>query len=171
MNLDDLNERLVKNVSSVPDGMAKQSECDEVDDDDDSSETTEDIMPLFNRTIGTQTSPPLSPSSSTFGSETKLSPNSIPIQETSLKSLHSSLSTLLVPSPSSDAESSLSSQIRDLKQYLDNLSYPSLYPSATSSLAESKDDAVNKFKAEVRGVKGVLLSARNFPSGSSRAMG
>ncbi|KAL8939039.1 MAG: hypothetical protein Q9211_002921 [Gyalolechia sp. 1 TL-2023] len=171
-NLETLNERLMKIVSTVPDGIENYSDRgDGADDDEDSSETTEDIMPLFNRTIGTQTSAPPSLSSSIPGSEPKSSPNPIPMHETSLKSLHSSLSALLAPSRSSDAESNLTSQIRDLKQYLDSLSYPSLYHPTTSSLAESKDDAVNKFKAEVRGVKGVLLSARNFPSGSGRAIG
>ncbi|KAL8937183.1 MAG: hypothetical protein Q9216_004557 [Gyalolechia sp. 2 TL-2023] len=183
-NLDTLNEKLTKNVSTVPDGMANQSQRDQDDDEekDDSSETTEDITPLFNRTIGTQTSSPPSPpspSSSISGPEPKPPPkNCIPIQETSLKSLHSSLSTLRAPPPSTSsagvAQSNLSSEIRDFKQYLDRLSYPSLYPSSattTASLAESKDDAVNKFKAEVRGVKGVLLSARNFPSGTGRAVG
>lgn len=163
-NLDTLNERLTKNISAVPDAAAKQSKWD----DESSSKTTEDMDALFNRTIGTQTSPPSSPSSFTSESEPKPPSNAISTQENSLKSLHSSLSTLLAPSQSSNTDPNLSSQIRDLKQYLDSLSYPVFN---TYSLAESKDDAVNRFKAEVRGVKGVLLSARNFPSGSSRAMG
>ena len=168
-NLDTLNEKLQQNVSTVPKGGAEHSAVDEQDDDNE-SDTTEDITPLFNRTIGTQTSPPFSPSSSTSTSEQASPPNPILMHESSLRSLHSSLSSLLPPSSAKGTPTDPSSQLNDLKKYLNDLPYPSLHAPTTRS-AEPKDDAVNKFKAEIRGVKGVLLSARNFPSGTGRGVG
>lgn len=39
---------------------------------------------------------------------------------------------------------------------------------AGPKIGETNDDEIAKVKAEIRGVKGVLLSARNFPGGVGR---
>ncbi|KAL8651019.1 MAG: hypothetical protein Q9210_003485 [Variospora velana] len=156
-NVDALNEKLGKAVSVVPKGGAKLTE-EEKEFEDDDSDTTEDMAPLFNRTVGTQTSPPPSPSTPSTNS-----PDVISTHETSLQSLQALLSSLLPSTKlNGDTSKDVDSQLTDLKDYLDGLSFPAFRDEG------SKDDAVNKLKADIRGVKGVLLSARNFPSGTGR---
>ncbi|KAI4138383.1 MAG: hypothetical protein L6R39_006815, partial [Caloplaca ligustica] len=162
-NLDTLNERLEKHVSAVPEGGAKQ-----LIGDDNASETTEDMGPLFHRTIGTQTSLPASPSSASSSTDAPEPPlDIITTHESSLKALTASLSSLIPPrtDPQSAPEEKLRSQVYELRHYLNALAHKDVQH------VEAKDDAVNKFKAEIRGVKGVLLSARNFPSGTGRVAG
>ncbi|KAL2828835.1 peroxisomal membrane anchor protein conserved region-domain-containing protein [Aspergillus pseudoustus] len=78
------------------------------------------------------------------------------------------------------------SRVSDLQRYLDGLLYSksSSYPysattgygmystpgldsggGAATGVAKGEEDAISNFRAEIRGVKGALLSARNFPSG------
>lgn len=160
--MDALNEKLGRAVSVVPKGGAKLTEEEKGSEDDD-SDTTEDMAPLFNRTVGTQTSPPPSPSTPSTNSPEPHPPDVISSHETSLQSLQALLSSLL---PSSnlnvDTSKDVKSQLTDLNDYLNGLSFPAFRDEG------SKDDAVNKLKADIRGVKGVLLSARNFPSGTGR---
>lgn len=162
-NVDTLNEKLGKAVSIIPkDGAKLSEEAREMEDD--VSETTEDISPLFNRTVGTQTSPPPSPSTSSAHSPNPPPQDVISTHETSLQSLQASLSSLLPPpgfrGGAKSSSQDIDSQLTDLKDYLDGLAFPALRDEG------SKDDAVNKLKADIRGVKGVLLSARNFPIGT-----
>ncbi|KAL8908115.1 MAG: hypothetical protein Q9207_001007 [Kuettlingeria erythrocarpa] len=157
-SLDTLNEKLVNNVSKIPEGGAKQPGDGDGDND---SETTETIGALFNRTIGTQTSTPPTPTAPSTPSPVT-PPDTISAHGTSLISLRNSLAALrsyTSPEPVMD-------ELFDLKMYLRDLAYPK--PN-TSLDGPTNVEAVNKFKAELRGVKGVLLSARNFPSATGRA--
>ncbi|KAL8733779.1 MAG: hypothetical protein Q9181_003461, partial [Wetmoreana brouardii] len=159
-NLDTLNDKLEKNISIIPRGVSelRRQEAEEGEEDN-GSEVTEDMAALFCRTVGTQTSPSHSPSTSLSSSisSTARQPDATLTHQSSLHTLHTSLSALL---PSKDTDrNNVISQLDDLKTYLDSLAYSSLYTQ------ESKDNAVSKFKAEIRGVKGVLLNARNFPAG------
>ncbi|KAL8917857.1 MAG: hypothetical protein Q9172_005662 [Xanthocarpia lactea] len=158
-NLNDMTEKLERNVSRIPSSVSKGN----VDDEEDTS-SDGDTARLFNRTIGTQTSPPASttPASSDFSSAPATTIASL--QRSALDSLQASLSSLVPAENTKSSSENVGDQIVDLKRYLSNLKYPSLH---TRAMAESKDDAVNKFKAEIRGMKGVLLSARNFPSGTA----
>lgn len=160
-NLDGMVEKLEQNVSTIPSGVSKGN----VDDDGDTSsdESTEDTTPFFNRTVGTQTSPPASISSASGDSTSAPAATIASLQHSTLGSLQKSLLSI-VPTKSTNSEKeSVTDQFDDLKRYLSTLQYPSLL---ADGLAETKDDAVNKFKAEIRSMKGVLLSARNFPSGN-----
>lgn len=169
-NLNALNENLEENISTIPSAMPKYNIGGDDGDDDDSSETTEDIAPLFNRTIGTQTSPPNTPLSSALqpSVSSPASNNNATTQQSSLTTLQTALSSILSPEDARLDNDNLRFQLDDLKQYLNSLKHTSLHARA---LAESKDDAVNKLKAEIRGMKGVLLSARNFPSGATAGRG
>ena len=78
------------------------------------------------------------------------------------------------------------SSLRDVHYYLDGLIYsnPSYGPvsgygswnsSGTSDsngkatgVEKGEEDAIASFKSEIRGVKGALLSAKNFPSSRGR---
>ncbi|KAL8736417.1 MAG: hypothetical protein Q9166_000209 [cf. Caloplaca sp. 2 TL-2023] len=167
-NLDTLNEKLEENVSTISNGVSKHVGGGGGEDDDDSSETTENMAPLFSRTTGTQTSPLDSPSTSTRLSAPSSLPDRNTSQQSSLLSIQSSLSALIPPKDTKSDNDDVKSQINDLYHYLNSLKYPSLH---ARTIAESKDDVVNKFKAEIRGMKGVLLSARNFPSGATTGRG
>ncbi len=156
-SLDTLNEKLVNNVSKIPEGGAKQPGDGEGDDD---PEITENIGALFNRTIGTQTSPLSTPAASSTPSPVT-PPDPISTHQTTLISLRNSLVGLrsyTSPEPVMD-------ELFDLKMYLRDLAYPKPHVSLDGP---TNVEAVNKFKAELRGVKGVLLSARNFPSATGR---
>ncbi|KAL8689363.1 MAG: hypothetical protein Q9218_004955 [Villophora microphyllina] len=164
--LDTLNEKLEKTVSVNPSdiGAANQSNSHEKDDE---SETAEDMAPLFNRTVGTQTSPLHSHSlssstSSSIASSPSPQQDTTTAQQSSLRSLHTTLSSLLPHQDTKPNQTDAISALVELKQYLDTLTYSHLYRS------ESKDDAIAKFRAEIRGVKGMLLSARSFPAGPGR---
>lgn len=41
----------------------------------------------------------------------------------------------------------------------------------TTGMAKAEEDAIASFKSEIRGVKGALLSARNFPAGGVARVG
>ncbi|KAL8963012.1 MAG: hypothetical protein Q9183_005065 [Haloplaca sp. 2 TL-2023] len=168
-NLDNLNERLEREVSVLPSGMPirmNDHEDGKEDEEDDGSETTEDMAHLFNRTIGTQTSPLHSPSSSLSSldaSQQKPAPSKTATHESSLRSLKESLEDLIPVKE--DFHDSGKEELDNLKRYLHGLTYPSW------NTPEPKDDAVATFKTEVRGLKGQLLSARNFPAGPGRGTG
>lgn len=156
-SLDTLNEKLEKNVSKIPEAGAKQPGEGEGDDD---SETTEDIGALFNRTIGTQTSNPPTPTAPSTPSP-GTPPDIISAHETSLKSLRNTLHALR---PNTDPEPVMD-ELYDLKCYLRHLAYP--MPNVNMD-GPTNVEAVNKLRAELRGVKGALLSARNFPSATGK---
>ncbi|KAL8910134.1 MAG: hypothetical protein Q9171_004559 [Xanthocarpia ochracea] len=158
-NLNDMTEKLERNVSKIPSSVSKGN----VDDEEDTS-SDEDTARLFNRTIGTQTSPPPSTTSASSDFSTAPATTIASLQRSALDSLQASLSSLVPSENTKSTSENVGDQIVDLKRYLNSLKYPSLH---TRAMAESKDDAVNKFKAEIRGMKGVLLNARNFPSGTA----
>ena len=77
--------------------------------------------------------------------------------------MHSKLSDLVpVHGESSDP---LGDSISGLRAYLDKLPRENSVHVGGKAGTRGKVDAVANLKAEIRSVKGVLLSARNFPSG------
>ncbi|KAL8817837.1 MAG: hypothetical protein Q9223_003411 [Gallowayella weberi] len=168
-NLDTLNEKLEENVTITPSGISKWGPGTVDKDEEALSETTEEMAPFFNRTIGTQTSSPISPSPSTSQPTTPSPPLEIVTkQQSSLNTLHTALFSLHTPKDNVSTDDKLKDHLEDLKQYLNTLQYPNQHARA---VPESKDNAVNKFKAEIRGMKGLLLSTRNFPSGTTAGKG
>ncbi|KAL8760513.1 MAG: hypothetical protein Q9184_003311 [Pyrenodesmia sp. 2 TL-2023] len=156
-SLDTFNEKLEKNVSKIPKGGAEQPREGNGDDD---SETTEGIRALFNRTVGTQTSNPPTPTAPSTPSP-GTPPDIISAHETSLKCLRNTLAALR---PNTNPEP-VTDEIYDLKCYLRHLAYPK--PNVHMD-GPTNVEAVNKLRAELRSVKGALLSARNFPSATGR---
>lgn len=165
-NLDDMLDKLENNVSIIPIGPSKDKM--EGEEDASSDDSIHDATSFFNRTIGTQTSP--APSTTPASSDPSSAPATTlaSLHQRTLESLHTSLSAL-VPS---DEESSDNDKTRDqiylLRNYLDRLQYPMLQ---APGLADSKEDAVNKFKMEIRSMKGALLNAKNFPSSNTQVRG
>lgn len=178
-----MNEKLADLVSSLPVSTKSNPASEAGNDSDDPESDVSDPTELFHRDIGTQTSSPPSPESQTTDvyssssiraeSETILSE-----QEAHLQRLNSHISKLLAASEDNrDTNEDVERSMDDLRHVLDNMVYsPPAYhyqagdtvwtPPGTVSTAakDKKDDAVALFKAEIRGVKGVLLSAKRFPS-------
>ena len=179
-NVNNLNEKLEKVVSVIPDtkSTSKAKGTSIGDETSDLDSVTSDPAELFHRDTGTQTSLSLSRSSSAVSSsrsDSASSPEASPAaaQSSSLKSIREQLSSTLESTTTSrEIDESVMDDMKSLHHYLDllayggNATYVNGYPSAGSG----KDDEIARFKAEIRGVKGVLLNARSFPgSGRGRA--
>ena len=157
-NLATLNKKLEDSVSKSPETPFAL---------DDIENTTVDSDPahFFNRSAATQTSPHLSRSTSSDSfdvSDTLASSSSA--HEATLSTIKSRLCDLLPADK--EASSPVKDSIDELQKSLDGLIYGDIL-SWNSKGDKAKEDAIAKVKSEIRGVKGVLLSARNFPSGVS----
>ena len=191
-NLETLNSKLESNVSHVPcmsssAVLKRKAEGNHGEEDVESIDS--DPTELFHRDIATQTSP-LRSRNSSLSSSTSLNhihrdANTSSTQSNRLSTIQTSLASLLSSSSSSttsvNTTDSLKSAVEDLQAYLDNLqfdhnsfnnsSYDHIYPGfeAQKSLSKknktAEDDEAEKFKAEIRAVKGAMLSSRTFPAG------
>ncbi|KAJ5688746.1 hypothetical protein N7462_003138 [Penicillium macrosclerotiorum] len=195
-NLEKLNEKLEQTVTVIPAHLTARKTADE-EESNDSDSFTSDPTELFHRDIGTQTTPDVSQTSlvsSTKDSEEDAEDAPTVAVNNHLSRLESIQSQLKevneLEKDSSDLDDSMRASLTDLHHYLDGLIYsapaysastPSygLYSNTTSSGGDSKaagvrkseDDAIASFKAEIRGVKGALLSARNFPASRGGRLG
>lgn len=175
-NLETLNEKMESVISQVPHsaGQVGTGKYDEDDHGDDNESETSDPTELFHRDTGTQTSPPFSPSSSA-SSVNYLDPlASTPGSSATsrLKDLHTDLSSILFFTTSAaDEDDIVKHGLNNLRDYLHDVRYgrnPTALRGETRKA--SLDQEMNSVKAEIRSVKGVLLSARSFPgAGAGRA--
>lgn len=174
-HVSEFNDKLSKLVSTVPSSAKSlpQTPAEFADFDDES--ITSDPTELFHRDVGTQTSPSLSRRPSVASDIEVIRPDTVPLKQTNrLEIMKSHISEILEASESNGASNqTLQESISETRHYLDGLYYtpPSYSWNADNSLntsGNSKDkqpDAAVALKAEIRGVKGVLLSAKRFPSG------
>ncbi|CAD0093633.1 unnamed protein product [Aureobasidium mustum] len=168
------NNKLTKLVSTVPSSAKSlpSTPADLADFDTDS--ITSDPTELFHRDVGTQTSPSLSRRTSISSDTEVMKPDTVPLKQANrLEIMKSHLSELLEGTENNGTSNqTLQTSISETRHYLDGLYYtpPSYSWNADNSLNASnasKDkqpDAAVTLKAEIRGVKGVLLSAKRFPS-------
>ena len=175
-NLESLNKKLETVVSKVPihAALSDQTIYGTENDNEDTGSDISDPTELFHRDTGTQTSAPPSPSTSTVSTRESDPSSSSPssIQGSRLKSLHSTLSSILsVETSGVDEDDTTIQSFADLRIQLNEITYGRITGSLQGDSRKSHmDDEIQKVKAEIRGVKGVLLSARSFPSvGSGRA--
>jgi len=180
-HLDELNTKLASMVTSDPTSHpSTKHKGDEAAADTASEAATEDSDPteLYHRDFGTQTSPSLSRRASSAASLPSLSATSskppsdvVTGHENRLRIMVSHLQELVESSSrSSNTAAELQTQTGELSQYLNEFRYSSPYygGSGTAGYPSSRaSDGIEAFKAEIRGVKGVLLSARNFPGGKA----
>ncbi|EUC50486.1 hypothetical protein COCMIDRAFT_32305 [Bipolaris oryzae ATCC 44560] len=170
--LKELNERLRKAVSVDPASKVKPIE----DGADNVSEADSDPTELYHRDYGTQTTPNLSrrPSTSSDPHPT------VTAQENRLKIIKSHLQELESHrSGQSTSRDRLRTKVSDLTTYLTDMDYQNqYYPTIgrygatfnwTGNSQESKNDQIEVLKGDIRAVKGVFLSARNFPTGGRNA--
>lgn len=178
-DLEKLNAKLESTVSRVPyiasSQVGKEGEHRDEDDESVDSDPTE----LFHRDIGIQTSPPHSRSSSISSSELKAK-DPATRHASSLSSLLSNLKSLNPPEESDPFPTTdkLKDTVSNFQTYLNTLQfsgssyrtdYTSIYTSTfvsdnkkTSKYPNDTGEAA-KLKAEIRALKGVFLSSRNFP--------
>lgn len=169
--LEEFNKRLAKVVSVDPASKTKSKITDIVDD---ISEADSDPTELYHRDYGTQTTPNLSRRPS-VSSGTDPEPT-VTAHESRLKSIKSHLEELESTRTNGDTSAdSLKTKVSDLTTYLSEMSYQNQYYSnmgglysgnhMSSAPKDGKNDQIEVLKNDIRAVKGVFLSARNFPTG------
>jgi hypothetical protein len=162
--IDELNERLSKIVSKIPEPKS----ATDVSDMDDADSVASDPTELFHRDIGTQTSPPITPApSSATQSASKTIADK---QDDRLLIIKSHLDEMLsgLEAGEQPAKDRLE-ETNKLRHHLDNMMYRVQTQNVWSTGFGSDqkggadaDDAIEEVKKEIRGVKGVLLSAKRF---------
>ncbi|KAF1835780.1 DUF726-domain-containing protein [Decorospora gaudefroyi] len=167
--LNELNSRLAKTVSVDPASKVKVI----TDPLDDISEADSDPTELYHRDYGTQTTPTLSRRPS-VSSPADPHPT-VTAHENRLKIIKSHLQELESDRTSSGtSRDSLQTKVSDLSTYLGELRYQDMYHGnkfygsgglGISGTKDGKNDQIELVKSDIRAVKGVFLSARNFPAG------
>ncbi|RDL40241.1 uncharacterized protein BP5553_00220 [Venustampulla echinocandica] len=177
-NLEKLIAKLESLVSTIPIYTPKQQSI-QVGDDIIGGDESEDEDPteLFHRDIGVQTSPSHSQNPSRPGSPVPDSVTEINKHVSRLSTLSTHINGLVSDSTSEGQDTSeLETTIGVLREYLDGIAYtpPSYGYGLSGSFGgyngsgdgkDKENDEIAKVKAGIRGVKGVLLSARSFPRG------
>ena len=153
-------EQVVSVASDTPDTGASH-----LQDPDDSS-VNSDSPVRFHRSTATQTSPGLVRSLSSTSSQALTTVSPLTEQHLRLQTLHTQLSDLRASNETQmDSSQLMKLQVDEFQRYLDGLAYDNLMIQTGLPGEPMKEDAFSKVKAEIRGVKGALLSAKNFPSG------
>ncbi|KXG48043.1 uncharacterized protein PGRI_019130 [Penicillium griseofulvum] len=193
-NLQKLNEKLEKTVSVVPAELTARKLKPYNDEEDDASSITSDPTELFHRDVATQTSPELTPAPSTTGAVNSADPAAISPSTavnnhiSRVESITSKLREIVdSEKDASTLDDSMRTRLTELHHYCDGLIYSgptyssgSSYgvwnsnnsaSSDSSGLRKAEDEAIAGFRADIRGVKGALLSARNFPASRGGRLG
>ncbi|TQN72144.1 hypothetical protein CSHISOI_03362 [Colletotrichum shisoi] len=174
-NLAKIIEKLEGTVSEVPAAAKSSATNAEAYKDDASSVGADDPTEMFHRDIGTQTSIPSTPrfgepgfgTTATAEDKNKSASERHADKLTRLKSSADVLRTTVV----SDADdlADLKSKMDVLKDDLVQLAYPSPqdyggYSIYGGTRKNEPEDEIKKARDNIRRVKGVLLSTRNFPA-------
>lgn len=196
-HLDEFNNKLSEVVSRDPGPNGAGTLAHR--DGDSMSETSADSDPteLFHRDYGTQTSPELDAtthenalvSTATSSTAADEAAEDIVATHTARLTRITALCAEFKADSTSEGETSqeITSVLKVLGDYLDEMAYSQAYANdaltmygASSAGAKKPEDEISRMRAEIRGIKGVLLSARNFPAiaggggggggGSRRAM-
>ncbi|KAL5113886.1 hypothetical protein ACEQ8H_008236 [Pleosporales sp. CAS-2024a] len=165
--LAEFNKRLGESVTVDPATKVKSKSTDMADD---VSEADSDPTELYHRDYGTQTTPQLSRRPSVTAND--LEPT-VTAHENRLKIIKSHLQELeATQSNDMTSASSLKTKVSDLTTYLNEMSYQHQYYSnmngfygSNYGMKDGKNDQIEVLKNDIRAVKGVFLSARNFPTG------
>jgi hypothetical protein len=196
-NLQKLNEKLEKTVSVIPAELtARKSKPyhDEEEEEDDASSITSDPTELFHRDVATQTISEPAPVLDATGpvnsaDSAAFSPSTAVNNHVSrVESITSKLREIIdSEKDASTLDDSMRTRLTELHHYCDGLIYSgptyssgSTYgvwnsntsgSSDSSGLRKGEDEAIAGFRADIRGVKGALLSARNFPASRGGRLG
>lgn len=173
----ELNARLEKVVSRIPDRSHVLTD----DDTDDSESVASDPTELFHRDMGTQTDSSVG-TRATPPRTVRLEEPAMPAEHAEkLRSVRAQLTEILDAAQSTDSVmKERQESVSRLRHYLDSMSYGSVGANVWSAGGsgfgwgadedhhdpnkEKKEDVIDALKKEIRGVKGVLLSAKRFPA-------
>jgi hypothetical protein len=167
--VDDLNTRLGGMITKMP---APKMNDKLLDDGDNVSVSSDESDPteLFHRDIGVQTSPQQSRRGSQSSAADSLNTPTDPIttHENRLKALSMHIRDLNQSrAVGRGTEQDVKAELTSFSAYLNDLLYSSPYygykGSTPSWSRNNPQDEYERFKAEIRSTKGVLLSTRNFP--------
>lgn len=172
-NLAALNKKLERVVTELPVSLGKtfiHPETIKVDHGDASSESS-DPHELFHRDIGTQTSPFSATNSKLNLSIDQIPPNVLEAQQEYFDAIQEQLSFALGSCRAvHDSDQSTTTVIAELKELLNAITYggqASQNAAYKGGTFDGSDGEIAKIKAEIRGVKGILLSAKTFPGGGA----
>ncbi|KXT06258.1 hypothetical protein AC578_9115 [Pseudocercospora eumusae] len=167
--MDEFNQRLAKIASKVPEFRVDKTEFD-----DENASDASDPAELYHRDMGTQTSPPETPSPAT-GAEIRR--DMVTHAEDTLKIIREHISELADGSEKAgEAHKDRQESVNTLRHYLDGLIYgaagvgtwtqseDAVVMKRNGTDADGTKDGIEELKKEIRGVKGVLLSAKRFPA-------
>ena len=174
--IEGINDKMEGMVSIIPSAqlVAGKKSSEKGGDEDDAESDDSDPTELYHRDIGVQTSPSLSRNNSVSSTDDLSdSPSRVLVEhESALKRITSRLSELRSSEEAQSKESDVSTQLRELASYLSDMRYSSPYYGwkggnqswmGSASQEKKEVDEVERVRAEIRGIKGVLLSTRNFP--------
>ncbi|KAJ5513212.1 hypothetical protein N7463_002764 [Penicillium fimorum] len=194
-NLQKLNEKLEKTVSVIPAELtARKVKPYSDEEDDDASSITSDPTELFHRDVATQTIPEPTPAPSATGvvnsADSMVTSPSTAVNNhiSRVESITSKLREIIdSEKDASTLDDSMRTRLTELHHYCDGLIYSGPTYSSGSSygvwnsnssgsgdnsgLRKAEDEAIAGFRTEIRGVKGALLSARNFPASRGGRLG
>ena len=185
-NLRTLNEKLEQNVSTIPPQLSSDANKETGDnaDEDDADSITSDPTELFHRDVATQTSAQdIAPKEKSTDEETPRPIATVDSHQKRLETITSHLREFAdAENDSTICDDTVRSSLRDVHYYLDGLIYnnPSYGPVSgygswnspgvsdsngkSTGVEKGEEDAIASFRSDIRGVKGALLSAKNFPS-------
>ncbi|OQD81009.1 hypothetical protein PENANT_c030G06594 [Penicillium antarcticum] len=197
-NLQKLNEKLEKTVSVIPPQLTARKPKpygDEEEEANDTDSITSDPTELFHRDVATQTSPeptpaptttdPINSADSAIATPTAAVDNHV----SRIESITSQLRGIIDSEKNaSTLDDNMRTGLSDLHHYCDGLIYsaPAYSTGSTygvwnathasgsdnhAGLRKAEEDAIAGFRADIRGVKGALLSARNFPASRGGRLG
>ncbi|KAJ5856092.1 peroxin Pex14/17-Penicillium chrysogenum [Penicillium soppii] len=190
-NLQKLNAKLEQTVSVVPPQLTARKATSNDDEEDDDS-ITSDPTELFHRDMATQTSPEPTPAPSTTDAVNSADvgitlTTKVNDHVSRVESITSQLRGIIdSEKDASTLDDSMRTGLTELHHYCDTLIYSAPAYSAgstygvwnsnngsndNSGLRKAEDEAIAGFRADIRGVKGALLSARNFPASRGGRLG
>ncbi|EAU38021.1 conserved hypothetical protein [Aspergillus terreus NIH2624] len=193
-------EQNVSTIPPQLTARASTAAAPEADDDADAESITSDPTELFHRDVATQTSQELiqdATAPSAAGVVNPADEAAAPDPLTAVNTHHKRLEIITanlrefadLEKNSGSLDDTMRTNLNDLHHYLDGLLYskpgfgtatgygvystPGIDSGSGTSTGISKgeEDAISGFRSEIRGVKGALLSARNFPSGRGGRVG
>ncbi len=169
--LENFNKSLKDAASADPATNAKPNISHLIDD---VSEADSDPTEFFHRDAGTQTTPSLSRQPSPSPDEKD--ENAVTGHENRLKMLTSHIRELsAIASDKTASSSSLKTNLSDLTTYLSEMSEQNQFHFSKGRFygesyglrkKDGKDAQAEALKADIRAVKAVFLSTRNFPAGA-----
>lgn len=182
-NLQKLNSKLEDTVSVIPPQLTARKPYES-----DTDSVTSDPTELFHRDMATQTSPETALSTGAVNTADEITPSSKVDEHVSrFESIKSQLRGIVESEKDASAlDDNMRTGLTELHHYCDTLIYSAPAYSAgstygvwnsnngandSSGLRKAEDEAIAGFRADIRGVKGALLSARNFPASRGGRLG